>query len=88
MIILPPCPCGADFFHEHGAAFYCSVQDGPRVGLLVGPLTTHAEALRLLPESKRQAELANENAVWFAFGTLARKDGYRKPGVLNDLVDH
>lgn len=88
----PFCDCGERLLHEHGAAFYASVYDSEgkkgkgRVGLLAGPFSTHAEALRWVEPARKKAEAVNDRAIWYAFGTLAMKDGYCKPGTLNDLL--
>ena len=85
-IFIQPCPCGENFFHEHGANFYVSVVDAGRTGLLAGPYTTHAEALRHLDPTRDIACRVQDRAWFYSFGTLAMKDGYRKPGLLNDLL--
>jgi len=92
MIFSQLCPCGDDIFHEHGATFYVSVYDREgnggrgRHGLLVGPFTTHAEALRFLEPAKRKAESISEWNFFYAYGTLAMKDGYNKPGLFNKYI--
>ena len=79
----PLCPCGEEFFHAHGSGFYVSVQDAGKTGLLAGPFTTHAEALRHVEDVREAAYKADSRAHFYAFGTLAIKDGERKPGILN-----
>ena len=92
MYLLPTCPCDLPLLHEHGANFYVSVFDREgnggkgRHGLLAGPFTTHAEALRYVEPARRKAEEVNERAIWYAYGTLAMKDGHNKPGILNNLL--
>jgi hypothetical protein len=78
--------CDCPERHHDGATYYASVISGTRVGLLAGPFADHAEALAILPRAKEAAEGVDPRAFWYAFGTLARLDGYDKPGVLNDLL--
>mgnify|MGYP001606612296 FL=1 len=88
----PFCDCGERLLHAHGAAFYVSIYDRHgnmgkgRIGLLAGPFTTHAEALRWVEPARKKAEEVNDRALWYAFGTLAMKDGYSQPGTLNHLL--
>ena len=86
------CDCGEYLLHNHGVAFYVSIYDRHgnmgkgRIGLLAGPFTTHAEALRWIEPARKKAEEVNDRALWYAFGTLAMKAGYCKPGALNTLL--
>lgn len=62
--------------------YYVSVIDGPRRALLRGPwVDDHAGALAAVDRVRRQAELVDARAVFYAFGT-ARTDVDRGPGVL------
>jgi hypothetical protein len=76
------CPPGA---HDNGepGGFYVSVKDGKRTGKLLGPLATHEEAQRRVPEIRALAERINSRAVFYAFGTCRVVDGDRPPGLLN-----
>jgi acetyl-CoA acetyltransferase len=52
-------------------AFYVSVIDGERKGLLLGPLNTHAEALDLVPAVRSKANELEPRAAFYAFGTAS-----------------
>ena len=86
MDFLPLCSCGEQFLHEHGQNFYVSVIDGRKTGLLAGPFTTHAEALRLLPDTKAIAQEVDYKSAFYAFGTVSMKIPYCKSGILNDFL--
>lgn len=75
------CSCGAE--HPEGARYYVSVVDAGRVGLLAGPFDDHADALALVDSARALAVSLNPWAHFYAFGTVARRDDYRKPGLLN-----
>ena len=51
--------------------FYVSVRDGPRYGFLLGPYTTHGEALANVERGKQLAlDSDNASRSWFyAYGT-------------------
>jgi hypothetical protein len=51
------------------AAFYVSVVNGRRRGLLLGPYGTHDEALTNVERGQSLAEQADAFAHFFAFGT-------------------
>lgn len=76
------CPCGSQHAGEVGA-FYVSVADAGRVGLIAGPFATHAEALAMVEPARTEAEKANAWAAFYAFGTVRMAEGYTAPGVLN-----
>lgn len=60
------CECEA----EHvGLEFYVTVKDGPRTGWLLGPFSTHSEALDNVERGNQLACDANSRAHWYAFGT-------------------
>jgi hypothetical protein len=69
-----------------GGNYYVSVVDGTRVGLLAGPFALHRIALEWVEKAKAKAEEVNSRAFWYAYGTVSMKDGYCKPGILNDLL--
>ena len=69
-----------------GGNYYVSVVDGSRVGLLAGPFPLHRIALEWVDRAKAKAEEVNSRAFWYAYGTVSMKDGYNKPGVLNELL--
>jgi hypothetical protein len=73
-------------FNPAGTAYYVSVVDGPRFGLLAGPFQTHVEALECVDRAKKEPYRVDPRSVFYAFGTTAMKPGYRKPGKLNDLL--
>lgn len=79
------CQCGSEHAGEDGG-FYVSVVDGSQYGLLAGPFGTHPEALALVNTVRAKAEELNTRAVFYSFGTLRAKDGYRKPGRLNKYL--
>lgn len=78
--------------HHPNGHYYASVFDrrsndgNGRVALLAGPFPTHYQALDILPAAKAEAERVDPRATWYAFGTLCMKDGYNKPGSLNDRL--
>ena len=69
-----------------GGNYYVSVLDGTRIGLLAGPFHLHRIALEWVDKAKAKAEEVDNRAFWYAYGTISMKDGYSKPGVLNDLL--
>lgn len=78
--------------HHPNGHYYASVFDrrsnagDGRIALLAGPFPTHGQALDILPAAKAEAERIDPRATWYAFGTLCMKDGYKKPGILNDRL--
>jgi hypothetical protein len=52
-------------------AYYVSVIDGPRKGLLIGPLNSHAEALALVSAARNKANELDPRAAFYAFGTAS-----------------
>lgn len=77
----PPAPKGADI------AWYVSIRDGARSGLLYGPLDTQGAALRALPIVRHFVHEQNYRDVAFAaFGT-ATFTGIEPPiGTLNGVL--
>jgi len=82
MVATVGCPCGASHDGENGG-YYTSARDAGRTAFLVGPFDTHAEALAWVDRTRAKAEEVNARAVFYAFGTVRMKDGYREPGRLN-----
>jgi acetyl-CoA acetyltransferase len=71
-------------------AYYVSVIDGPRKGLLVGPLNTHDEALALVNAARDKANDLDPRAAFYAFGTASidLDPGQTAPkGKLNQFFD-
>lgn len=69
-----------------GTTYYVSVIDGPRFGLLAGPFSTHVEACAWVDRAREEAYRVDPRSWFYAFGTVAMRPGYRKPGRLNDLL--
>lgn len=63
--------------------YYCSVRDGERLGLLIGPLPSHQAALTALPLVKSKAQQVDAFAAFYSFGTVKMKDDFTRPGTLN-----
>jgi hypothetical protein len=61
---------------DPGRAFYASVRNGSRTGLLAGPYATHGEALAALPQAHDRVLAADPFAWFYAFGTLQANDGH------------
>lgn len=78
------CTCGQT--HHEGENYYVSVVDGPRQSLLAGPYKTHAEALSAVEPVRNIAYDVDPKSWFYAFGTIAMKEGYTKPGILNDKL--
>lgn len=71
-----------------GAKFYVTTVYGGEFRLLVGPLDTHEEALRLVPRTRREAAWVDRRAHLYAYGTASHvpaADG-SSVGLLNDRV--
>jgi len=49
--------------------YYVSVVDGARKGILLGPYSTHEEALKNVDRGKELANKADSRAAFYAFGT-------------------
>lgn len=66
--------------------YYVTVkrEDG-KFRLLAGPYAEHKDALADVDMARKIAEELDRRAIWYAFGTARMKDGYDKPGILNDL---
>lgn len=65
--------------------YYVSVVDHDRVGLLLGPFAKHAESLANVSRCQKHAREVNDNALWYAYGTMRFED-YSKPGLFNDMI--
>lgn len=79
------CDCGQT--HHEGSNYYVSVVDGPKkFQVLAGPYKTHQEALALVPTVTRIAQDVDPRAAFYAFGTVAMKPDFTKPGILNDKI--
>lgn len=84
---LETCTCGER--HHPAANYYVSIADDghpPRMGLLAGPFTTHAEALSWVRRTNDVACDVDPRAHFCGFGTVAMKPSYTKPGKLNHLL--
>lgn len=70
------------------SAFYVSVIDGPRVGLLFGPVDSKAEAESRVSDAKRAAETVDPFAHFYAFGVSRWKGSPEDApvGTLNTLL--
>lgn len=75
------CTCGAH--HPYGANYYVSVQDSGREMLLAGPFKTHAEAMAAVKRTTEVAHQRDPRSHFYAFGTVAMRHSYTKPGILN-----
>jgi hypothetical protein len=69
-----------------GRAFYVSIRDGARHGLLYGPFRTQSATLRALPDARRVASDVCADAAFAAFGTASIARESARPGVLNHLL--
>lgn len=67
--------------------YYVTVKDGERLGLLVGPLPKHQQALDLLPAARAKAQEADAYSAFYSFGTVRMAEGFTKPGVLNKFFN-
>jgi len=79
-----PCRCR---FNEPGTNYYVSTIDGSRFALLVGPFETHSEACGWVKRARDMACRVEPRAWFYAFGTASTRPEYRKPGILNHLLD-
>lgn len=69
--------------------FYVTVRHGTRAGFLLGPYTTHGEALGNVERARRYALKTDGDAVWYEFGTAkatAKPGRELKPGRLNNII--
>lgn len=74
-------------FNLPGTNYYVSTIDGSRFALLAGPFDNHPEACGWVDRARDEACRVDPRAWFYAFGTTAMKPEYRKPGILNDLLD-
>lgn len=58
-----------DTHAEPGRAFFVSVIDGDRFGILAGPYQQHGHAAAALPQVKQMARKADPFASFYRFGT-------------------
>jgi len=63
--------------------YYCSVKDGERIQLLLGPFKSHKKALLFLPKAKAKALEFYFWSAFYSFGTLRMESNFTKPGLLN-----
>lgn len=66
--------------------YYVSAVDGNKTVMLLGPFTTHLEALESVDDAKNEAYRVDIKAHWYAYGTCRTQDEYSKSGVLNYLL--
>jgi hypothetical protein len=69
-----PLPCGCNKPHEPNASFFvsCIEDEGKRRNsFLLGPYTTHAEALANVERGRDLAVRNDPKAYWYSFGTCA-----------------
>ena len=75
---------------ERPGAYYVSVRDGERFGLLTGPFATHAEALAAVRATRVVAQAKDVKSAFYAFGTARLELGAPnlppRAGLLNDFV--
>jgi hypothetical protein len=68
-------------------AYYVSVIDGARYGLLLGPFVWHAAALAWVARVRQAAYDVDPRSHWYAFGTCGLHPGTPAPvGRLNELL--
>lgn len=67
--------------------YYVSALDGDVYYLMAGPYQAHADALADVDKVNRICcdKDTTGKAHWMSWGTCRRKDGYDKPGKLNQL---
>ena len=82
----PACLCEAPECPGNGGGYYVSLKRDRRVGLLLGPFETHAEALAHARDAFAKACDVDPWAAFDAVGTVRMRDGYDRPGVLNGLL--
>lgn len=79
------CECGA--LHAEGLLFYATAVHGGRVAYLAGPLSSHADALAVLPSAREEAQRRDAWAVFYAFGTASITPVANPPrGRLNEVL--
>lgn len=66
-------------------AYYATVRDGKRAGILAGPFRTHRAALDVVDAATEKAMEVNDRGIWYSYGT-ARFEAPVGPGVLNELL--
>ena len=79
--------CYEEHLEEDPDSYDCPIYDMGRFGLLVGPLPTHTNALRLAPAVR---DLVHTHSAWswfYSFGTVRMKESYREPGKLDRYFD-
>lgn len=65
--------------------YYVSVRDGELAGLLAGPYSKHADAIKAVDEARRVALTLNDRAAFYWYGTC-RSETDRGPGKLNEQL--
>lgn len=66
-----------------GLAYYVSVVDGQRFGLLLGPFEAHETALAHVEDVRAWVVERQPDAHWYGFGTSSVLADRAKPGKLN-----
>jgi hypothetical protein len=69
--------------------FYVTVRSGSRVGYLLGPYASHADALASVDRARLFAGRLDPWAVFYAFGTarvVAETASMLRPGRFNDEI--
>jgi hypothetical protein len=61
--------------------YFVTVRDGNRSGFLLGPYTTHQEALDLVDRGRDLACAANDRAWFYSYGTAGAPVGLIKETV-------
>lgn len=67
-------------------AYYVSVRQPGKYGLLLGPYATHGEALANVERATRFVVDRDPRAHWYEFGTASTPIGNAQPGKLNELI--
>lgn len=67
------CGVSACRYHDSDSIFYVTVVDGRRVGFLLGPYTTHQQAIDNVARGRDLANDADPRAAFYAFGTSSLK---------------
>jgi hypothetical protein len=79
--------CHEEHLEEDPDSYDCLVYEMGRFGLLVGPLPTHAQALRLVPAVRDLVHTHNAWSWFYSFDTVRMKERYREPEKRNRYFD-
>ena len=79
--------CHEEHLEEDPDSYDCPVYDMGRFGLLVGPLPTRAQALRLVPGVRDLVHTHNAWSWFYSFGFVRMKERYQEPGKLDRYFD-